>query len=69
MEKGDRVPLCYYVPDGSGEPRFGLITGERVVDIEASGGPPTLASALQLPLSELQSNRAHCQAKPRTLFP
>lgn len=49
------MPLCYYVPDGSAEPRFGLITGERVVDIEANGGPATLAAALQLPLSELRS--------------
>jgi 2-dehydro-3-deoxy-D-arabinonate dehydratase len=49
------VPLCYYVPDGSAAPRFGLIAGERVIDIEASGGPATLGVALQLPLSELRS--------------
>ena len=49
------MPLCYFVPDGSAEPRFGLITGERVVDVQASGGPATLAAALQLPLAELRS--------------
>jgi len=49
------VPLCYFVPDRSAEPRFGLIAGERVVDIAASGGPASLAAALQLPLSELRS--------------
>jgi len=49
------VPLCYFVAEGTAEPRFGLIVGERVLDVEASGGPATLAAALQLPLSELRS--------------
>jgi 2-dehydro-3-deoxy-D-arabinonate dehydratase len=49
------VPLCYFLREGSAEPRFGLIAGERVVDVEASGGPATLAAALQLPLAEFRS--------------
>ncbi len=49
------MPLCYFMPDGSADPRFGLIAGERIIDVEASGGPATLAAAMQLPLSEFRS--------------
>jgi 2-dehydro-3-deoxy-D-arabinonate dehydratase len=47
------VPLCRYVVRGEGEPRFGLIAGETIVDLNAAGGPATLAEALQLPAPEL----------------
>ena len=46
--------LAYFTLDG-GEPRFGLIVGERVIDLAQSGGPASLTAALQMPIAELQS--------------
>jgi 2-dehydro-3-deoxy-D-arabinonate dehydratase len=48
------VGLAYFTLDG-GEPRFGLIVGERVIDLAQSGGPASLTAALQMPAAELQS--------------
>jgi len=48
------VGLAYFTLDG-GEPRFGLIVGERVIDLAQSGGPASLTAALQMPIAELQS--------------
>jgi len=48
------VGLAYFTLDG-GEPRFGLIDGERVIDLAQSGGPASLTAALQMPIAELQS--------------
>jgi 2-dehydro-3-deoxy-D-arabinonate dehydratase len=45
---------CYSVDDGE-EPRFGLIVGERVIDLARSGGPESLTAALQMPLAELRT--------------
>jgi 2-dehydro-3-deoxy-D-arabinonate dehydratase len=45
---------CYLVDDGE-EPRFGLIVGERVIDLARSGGPESLTAALQMPLAELRT--------------
>jgi 2-dehydro-3-deoxy-D-arabinonate dehydratase len=53
--KGDRMRLAYFTVDGAEEPRFGLIAGERVVDLARSGGPESLTAALQLPAAELRS--------------
>jgi 2-dehydro-3-deoxy-D-arabinonate dehydratase len=49
------VALGYFVVDGSTEPRFGLLTGERVVDLARSGGPESLTAALQMPAAELRA--------------
>ena len=46
--------LAYFTLDG-GEPRFGLIVGEQVIDLAQSGGPASLSAALQMPAAELQS--------------
>jgi len=48
------VGLAYFTLDG-GEPRFGLIVGEQVIDLAQSGGPASLSAALQMPAAELQS--------------
>lgn len=47
--------LCYFVTDGVEEPRFGLVNGNRVIDLARSGGPESLTEALQMPLDELQA--------------
>lgn len=63
------MPLCYYVSDGMAEPRFGLIVDDRVVDVAASGGPATLAAALQLPISELRSTLRSLASQSSTSSP
>jgi 2-dehydro-3-deoxy-D-arabinonate dehydratase len=45
---------CYSVDNGE-EPRFGLIVGERVIDLARSGGPESLTAALQMPVAELRT--------------
>ena len=57
--------LCYFVGNGGQEPRFGLVNGNRVVDLALSGGPASLTEALQLPAAELRSAlRAVTDAEP-----
>jgi 2-dehydro-3-deoxy-D-arabinonate dehydratase len=53
--EGDSVGLAYFTVDGTTEPRFGLLAGERVVDLARSGGPETLTAALQMPAAELRA--------------
>ncbi len=47
--------FAYFTVDGANESRFGLVTGERVVDLARSGGPDSLTAALQLPAAELSA--------------
>jgi 2-dehydro-3-deoxy-D-arabinonate dehydratase len=49
------VGLAYFSVDGGEEPRFGLIVGERMIDLARSGGPETLSAALQMPAAELRA--------------
>jgi 2-dehydro-3-deoxy-D-arabinonate dehydratase len=45
----------YFTVNGANEPRFGLLSGERVVDLERFGGPDSLTAALQMPAAELRA--------------
>jgi 2-dehydro-3-deoxy-D-arabinonate dehydratase len=47
------VGLAYFSVDDRDEPRFGLLAGERVIDLARSGGPESLTAALQMPVAEL----------------
>ena len=47
--------LAYFTVDGGEEPRFGLLVGERVIDLARSGGPQSLTAALQEPAAELRA--------------
>jgi 2-dehydro-3-deoxy-D-arabinonate dehydratase len=49
------VALAYFTVDGGTEPRFGLLAGERTVDLARSGGPESLSAALQMPAAELRA--------------
>jgi 2-dehydro-3-deoxy-D-arabinonate dehydratase len=49
------VGLCYFVTNGAEERRFGLVNGNRVIDLGQSRGPRSLTEALQMPLEQLQS--------------
>jgi 2-dehydro-3-deoxy-D-arabinonate dehydratase len=49
------VAFAYFTVDGSNEPRFGLLAGDRVVDLARSGGPGSLTAALQMPAAELRA--------------
>ena len=45
--------LAYFSVDDRDEPRFGLLAGDRVIDLARSGGPESLTAALQMPVAEL----------------
>jgi 2-dehydro-3-deoxy-D-arabinonate dehydratase len=47
------VGLAYFSVDDREESRFGLLAGERVIDLARSGGPESLTAALQMPIAEL----------------
>ena len=49
------MPLCVYRTGSDASPRLGLIAGERVIDVAASGGPASLSAALQLSAADLRS--------------
>jgi 2-dehydro-3-deoxy-D-arabinonate dehydratase len=49
------VPLCLYRTAKGATPKLGLIDGDQVIDVAASGGPQSLAQALQLSAAELQT--------------
>lgn len=46
--------LCSFVASGEGNPRFGLIVDDRVIDIARAGGPALLAETLQLTAAEMR---------------
>lgn len=47
------MPLCLYRSAESGASKLGLIDGDAVLDVAASGGPSSLAAALQLSAAHL----------------
>jgi len=49
------VALAYFTVDGGDDRRFGLLSGERMVDLARSGGPESLSTALQMPAAELRA--------------
>jgi 2-dehydro-3-deoxy-D-arabinonate dehydratase len=49
------VPLCLYHTAKGATPKLGLIDGDQVIDVAASGGPQSLAQALQLSAAELRT--------------
>jgi 2-dehydro-3-deoxy-D-arabinonate dehydratase len=49
------VALAYFTVDGGEERRFGLLTGERVIELARSKGPKSLTAALQMPAAELRA--------------
>jgi 2-dehydro-3-deoxy-D-arabinonate dehydratase len=63
------VGLAYFTFDGANEPRFGLLAGERVVDLARSGGPDSLTAALQMPAAELQAALRAVVAGPHDDMP
>jgi 2-dehydro-3-deoxy-D-arabinonate dehydratase len=53
--EGESVGLAYFTVGDGVESRFGLISGERVIDLARSGGPTSLTAALQMTVAELQA--------------
>jgi 2-dehydro-3-deoxy-D-arabinonate dehydratase len=49
------VGFAYFTVEGATEPRFGMLAGERVIDLARSGGPDSLTAALQMPAAELRA--------------
>jgi 2-dehydro-3-deoxy-D-arabinonate dehydratase len=67
--EGDSVGLAYFTVDGANEPRFGLLAGERLVDLARSGGPESLTAALQMPAIELRSVLSAVEDAPHVDVP
>jgi 2-dehydro-3-deoxy-D-arabinonate dehydratase len=62
------VALAYFTFDGGTEPRFGLLAGERIVDLARSGGPESLSAALQMPGAELHAVLKPVERDPQMDF-
>jgi len=63
------VGLAYFSVGGGEESRFGLVTGERVIDLARSGGPESLTAALQMPAAELQAALRAAEHAPDVEIP
>ena len=50
--------LCRFRATGKADARFGFAVDDGFVDLEAAGGPATLAEALQMPAAELTAGLA-----------
>ena len=61
--------FVYFTTDGANEPRFGFLSGERVVDLARSGGPDSLTAALQMPVAELRATAMAVLDAPREDMP
>jgi 2-dehydro-3-deoxy-D-arabinonate dehydratase len=67
--EGDSVGLAYFTVIGGEEPRFGLLAGERIVDLAQSGGPESLTTALQMPAAELRAALKAVENAPHADMP
>lgn len=63
------MPLCYFTTGTSEEPRFGLISGNDVVDLAESGGPSSLDAAMRLPAAEILATLAQAASAPAATVP
>jgi 2-dehydro-3-deoxy-D-arabinonate dehydratase len=63
------VGLAYFSVGGGEESRFGLVTGERVIDLARSGGLESLSAALQMPAAELQAALIAAEHAPDATIP
>jgi 2-dehydro-3-deoxy-D-arabinonate dehydratase len=63
------VGFAYFTVDAAIEPRFGLVAGERVVDLARSGGPDSLTAALQMPAAELRTALSAIENAPHEEMP
>jgi 2-dehydro-3-deoxy-D-arabinonate dehydratase len=63
------VALAYFTVDGGQKPRFGLLAGERVVDLAESGGPESLTTALQMSAAELRAALRAVEHAPQASMP
>jgi 2-dehydro-3-deoxy-D-arabinonate dehydratase len=63
------VGLAYFTVGDEQESRFGLVAGERLIDLARSGGPESLSAALQMPAAELQAALRAAEHAPGTDIP
>jgi 2-dehydro-3-deoxy-D-arabinonate dehydratase len=67
--EGESVKLAYFTADRGGERRFGLLSGERVIDLAQSGGPASLAAALQMSAAEILAALRAAEDAPQVDMP
>jgi 2-dehydro-3-deoxy-D-arabinonate dehydratase len=53
------VRICQFTTDAETEPRFGVITGDQVVDVAAAGGPSSQAEALTVDRASMMTALAN----------
>ena len=63
------MKLAYFTADRGGELRFGLLSGERVIDLAQSGGPASLAAALQMSAAEILAALRAAEDAPQVDMP
>ena len=67
--EGESVKLAYFTADRGGELRFGLLSGERVIDLAQSGGPASLTAALQMSAAEILAALRAAEDAPQVDMP
>jgi 2-dehydro-3-deoxy-D-arabinonate dehydratase len=67
--EGESVKLAYFTADRGGELRFGLLSGARVIDLAQSGGPASLAAALQMSAAEILAALRAAEDAPQVDMP
>jgi 2-dehydro-3-deoxy-D-arabinonate dehydratase len=67
--EGESVKLAYFTADRGGELRFGLLSGERVIDLAQSGGPASLAATLQMSAAEILAALRAAEDAPQVDMP
>jgi 2-dehydro-3-deoxy-D-arabinonate dehydratase len=67
--EGESVKLAYFTVDSGEEPRFGLVVGERVIDLARSGGPESLTAALQMPADRIWAELTTAEDAPQMEMP
>ena len=63
------MKLAYFTADRGGEPHFGLLSGERVIDLAQSGGPESLTAALQMPAAKFLAALRAAEDAPQVDMP
>jgi 2-dehydro-3-deoxy-D-arabinonate dehydratase len=63
------VGLAYFTVGDEQESRFGLVAGERLIDLARSGGPESLSAALQMPAAELRAALSASEHAPDAEIP
>ncbi len=63
------MSLCYFVGQGTDQPRFGLASEDIVIEMARTNGPKSLSEALKMTTSELMEKLRAVRLGPNTAIP